>query len=56
MKPVLKPPESKILKPRCDGPLSKLAFKFKLRRYSSGDVLPSKCLTSQIVLISPAYR
>ena len=35
MKPVLKPPGSKILKLRCDGPLSNFAFNCNLRRYTT---------------------
>jgi len=34
MKPKLKPPEINRLKLNCDGPLSKFAFNFNLRRYS----------------------
>jgi hypothetical protein len=36
IKPVLKPPGLMLLKLRCDGPLSKVAFNFNLRRYSVG--------------------
>ena len=41
MKPMLKPPETKRLKLRCGEPLSKFAFKFNLRRYSSGSAWTS---------------
>jgi len=34
IKPKLKPPGAKRLKLECDEPLSKLGFKFNLRRYS----------------------
>jgi hypothetical protein len=34
IKPKLKPPGSARLKPECDDPLSRLAFKFNLRRYN----------------------
>jgi hypothetical protein len=34
VKPMLKPPETKRLKPKCDGPLSNFAFEFNLRRYT----------------------
>jgi len=34
MKPTLKPPGTKRLKPKCDTLLSTSAFKFKLRRYA----------------------
>jgi len=34
MKPQLKPPGTKHLKLKCDGLLSRFAFKFKLRRYN----------------------
>ena len=34
MKPTLKPPGTKRLKLQYDGPLSKSAFKFNLRRYN----------------------
>ena len=34
VKPVLKAPGSMLLKLRCDGPLSNVAFNFNLRRYS----------------------
>jgi hypothetical protein len=33
IKPVLKAPENKRLKLKCDEPFSKLAFKFNVRRY-----------------------
>ena len=33
IKPKLKPPGAKRLKLECDKPLSKLGFKFNLRRY-----------------------
>ena len=33
MKPTLKPPGTKRLKPKYDEPLSNFAFKFNLRRY-----------------------
>jgi len=36
MKPKLKPPGTKRLKPKCDILLSTSAFKFKLRRYFMG--------------------
>ena len=34
IKPVLKAPGSMLLKLRCDGPLSSVAFNFNLRRYT----------------------
>ena len=34
IKPTLKAPEIKRLKLQCDGPLSKFAFSFNLRRYN----------------------
>jgi len=37
VKPNLKPPRSKRLKPRCVLPLSNCAFNFNLRRYISGE-------------------
>ena len=37
IKPALKPPGSKRLELIYDGPLSKFAFNFKLRRYSEGE-------------------
>ena len=37
MKPVLKVPGSMLLKLRCDRPLANFAFKFNLRRYTTGD-------------------
>jgi len=34
IKPMLKPPGPKRSRLKCDEPLSKMAFKFKLRRYT----------------------
>jgi hypothetical protein len=39
MKPELKPPGTKRLKPDYDELLSTLAFKFNLRRYNKADVV-----------------
>ena len=41
VKPMLKPPETKRLKPKCDGPLSNFAFEFNLRRYNEGLTMTS---------------
>jgi len=40
MKPVLKAPGSKRLKPKYDEPLSSFAFNFNLRRYTRGPARP----------------
>jgi hypothetical protein len=39
IKPKLKPPGTKLLKPKCDILLSISAFKFSLRRYTTGQHL-----------------
>ena len=41
IEPTLKPPGTKRLKVKCDEPLSKLAFKFNLRRYNVSRTLPN---------------
>jgi hypothetical protein len=41
IKPKLKPPGAKRLKLECDKPLSKLGFKFNLRRYKVAATMES---------------
>ena len=50
IKPKLKLPGTKRLKPKCDEPLSKFTFKFKLRRYTKGRVTKTPSQAAATVL------
>jgi hypothetical protein len=55
MKPELKAPGTQRLKPKCDEPPSKSAFKFNLRRYIKGKALMAKLHRDETAALYKSY-